>query len=95
MFGTPAVEQRIQGNGGWSEGDAKFSGENPPSGAVITYYQKARHVIGRMKLEILDSAGNVVDEIPGAYKDIDSVMANQTDLVEVLHTLKQVVCVKG
>jgi len=37
----------------------------------------------------------VVDEIPGAYKDIDTVMANQTDLVEVLHTLKQVVCVKG
>ena len=37
----------------------------------------------------------VVDEIPGAYKDIDAVMANQTDLVEVLHTLKQVVCVKG
>ena len=37
----------------------------------------------------------VVDEIPGAYKDIDSVMANQTDLVEVLHTLKQVLCVKG
>lgn len=38
---------------------------------------------------------DVVDEIPGAYKDIDSVMANQTDLVEVLHTLKQMVCVKG
>ncbi len=37
----------------------------------------------------------VVDEIPGAYKDIDAVMANQADLVEVLHTLKQVVCVKG
>ena len=37
----------------------------------------------------------VVDEIPGAYKDIDSVMANQTDLVDVVHTLKQVVCVKG
>ncbi len=37
----------------------------------------------------------VVDEIPGAYKDIDTVMANQADLVEVLHTLKQVVCVKG
>ena len=39
--------------------------------------------------------GGVVDEIPGAYKDIDEVMANQTDLVEVAHTLKQVVCVKG
>ncbi len=37
----------------------------------------------------------VVDEIPGAYKPIEEVMANQTDLVEVVHTLKQVVCVKG
>lgn len=37
----------------------------------------------------------VLDEIPGAYKSIDVVMANQTDLVEVLHELKQVMCVKG
>jgi tRNA-splicing ligase RtcB len=37
----------------------------------------------------------VLDEIPRAYKDIDSVMANQSDLVDVVHTLKQVVCVKG
>jgi len=37
----------------------------------------------------------VVDEIPAAYKDIDAVMANQTDLVEVVHTLKQLVCIKG
>jgi tRNA-splicing ligase RtcB len=37
----------------------------------------------------------VLDEIPGAYKDIDRVMADQSDLVEVVHTLKQVVCVKG
>ncbi|HEY2336345.1 MAG TPA: RtcB family protein [Burkholderiales bacterium] len=37
----------------------------------------------------------VLDEIPGAYKDIDDVMANQSDLVEVVHTLKQVLCVKG
>lgn len=37
----------------------------------------------------------VLDEIPGAYKDIDQVMAHQADLVEVVHTLKQVVCVKG
>lgn len=37
----------------------------------------------------------VVDEIPSAYKDIDVVMANQSDLVEVVHTLKQIVCVKG
>jgi tRNA-splicing ligase RtcB len=37
----------------------------------------------------------VIDEIPGAYKAIDEVMANQSDLVDVVHTLKQVLCVKG
>ena len=37
----------------------------------------------------------VIDEIPGAYKDIDAVIANSSDLVDVVHTLKQVVCVKG
>jgi tRNA-splicing ligase RtcB len=37
----------------------------------------------------------VIDEIPMAYKDIDAVMQAQSDLVEVVHTLKQVVCVKG
>lgn len=37
----------------------------------------------------------VLDEIPSAYKDIDQVMANQTDLVDIVHTLKQVMCVKG
>jgi tRNA-splicing ligase RtcB len=37
----------------------------------------------------------VLDEIPGAYKPIDEVMANQTDLVEVRHILKQVLNVKG
>ncbi|MBC8022531.1 MAG: RtcB family protein [Burkholderiales bacterium] len=37
----------------------------------------------------------VIDEIPGAYKDVDEVMRNQSDLVDVVHTLRQVVCVKG
>jgi tRNA-splicing ligase RtcB (3'-phosphate/5'-hydroxy nucleic acid ligase) len=37
----------------------------------------------------------ILDEIPGAYKPIETVMANQSDLVEVVATLKQVVCVKG
>jgi len=37
----------------------------------------------------------VIDEIPMAYKDIDAVMQAQRELVEVVHTLKQVVCVKG
>lgn len=37
----------------------------------------------------------VVDEIPAAYKDIDAVMKSQEDLVEIVYTLKQVICVKG
>jgi len=37
----------------------------------------------------------VIDETPMAYKDIDAVIAAQSDLIEVVHTLKQVVCVKG
>ena len=37
----------------------------------------------------------VIDEIPGAYKDIDQVIENQSDLVAVEHTLKQFLCVKG
>ncbi|NET25224.1 RtcB family protein [Okeania sp. SIO1I7] len=39
--------------------------------------------------------GGVIDEIPGAYKSIEEVMNQQTDLVEVVASLKQVVCVKG
>jgi len=38
---------------------------------------------------------DVIDETPMAYKDIDAVMAAQNDLVEIVHTLRQVVCVKG
>ena len=37
----------------------------------------------------------VIDELPAAYKDVDAVMAAQSDLVDVVHTLKQVLCVKG
>jgi hypothetical protein len=58
------VQQRITGNGGWVEGDAKFVGQNPPDGAAITYYLRERHLFGPLKLEILDPTGNVIDTIP-------------------------------
>ena len=45
-------------------------------------------------IECRKDAG-VLDETPGAYKSIDAVMAAQSDLVEIVHTLRQVVCVKG
>lgn len=38
---------------------------------------------------------DVIDEIPGAYKDIERVMEHQSDLVDIVATLKQVLCVKG
>jgi tRNA-splicing ligase RtcB len=45
-------------------------------------------------IECRKDAG-VIDETPMAYKPIDAVMEAQKDLVEILHTLRQVVCVKG
>jgi tRNA-splicing ligase RtcB (3'-phosphate/5'-hydroxy nucleic acid ligase) len=42
-----------------------------------------------------DQAEALLDEIPSCYKDIDQVMADQTDLVEVAHTLRQVLNYKG
>jgi photosystem II stability/assembly factor-like uncharacterized protein len=62
------TQQRIAGQGGWSEGDATFTGSNPASGAVVTYYQKTRHLFGPIKLEILDAQGNVVDSVPASKR---------------------------
>lgn len=52
------------------------------------------HAAATAGVECRKDAG-VLDETPAAYKDIDAVMAAQTDLVDIVHTLKQVVCVKG
>ena len=52
------------------------------------------HAAATEGIECRKDAG-VIDETPMAYKDIDAVMAAQTDLVDVLHTLRQIVCVKG
>jgi hypothetical protein len=65
---TRPVVQRIEAFGGWAEGDASFSGPNPPDGAVITYYQKGRHLFGKLKLEIYDSTGHRVDTLPGSVR---------------------------
>jgi hypothetical protein len=62
------VQQRIEGNGGWANGDAVFVGDNPPDAAVITYYQRTRHLFGKLKIEILDSTGRVIDEIPASKR---------------------------
>ncbi|MBL0029752.1 MAG: sialidase [Rhodanobacteraceae bacterium] len=61
-------QQRLQGYGGWSRGDAVFVGANAPGGAVITYHQKTRHLFGKLTLEILDAAGKVVDTLPASKR---------------------------
>jgi tRNA-splicing ligase RtcB (3'-phosphate/5'-hydroxy nucleic acid ligase) len=53
-----------------------------------------QHVAATEGVECRKDA-DVIDETPAAYKDIGAVMEAQRDLVEIVHTLKQVVCVKG
>src|SRR5262249_38608805 len=57
------VQQRMPGRGGWVDGDAAFVGENPPAGAVITFYQRTRHLFGPITLEVVDPSGKVIDTI--------------------------------
>ena len=62
------VQQRIEANGGWVNGAAAFVGENPAAGAVITYYQRTRHLFGKLKIEVLDSEGKLIDELPASTR---------------------------
>jgi hypothetical protein len=57
------VQQRLPAQGGWVDGDAVFVGQNPPSGATVNYYQRSRHLFGKLKLEVLDDRGKVVDTL--------------------------------
>ena len=59
-----SAQQRLNAFGGWSEGSASFSGPNPPNGVWITYYQAKRHIFGRMKLEVFDADGKLIDTLP-------------------------------
>ena len=61
---TKAIVQQLPAFGGWVNGDAAFVGPNPPGDAIITYYMQKRHIFGDMKLEVLDSAGKVLANLP-------------------------------
>jgi photosystem II stability/assembly factor-like uncharacterized protein len=64
-----AQQQRLNAfSGGWTEGAGTFAGPNPPDGAVITYWQKSRHLFGKIKLEILDAENHVIDTIPASKR---------------------------
>lgn len=57
-------QQRTRAYGGWSEGDAGYAGQSASNDVVITYYQKTRHLFGKLKLEVLDADGNLIDTLP-------------------------------
>jgi photosystem II stability/assembly factor-like uncharacterized protein len=63
-----AIQQRIGAFGGWSEGDASYAGPNPEDGADIAYYQKSRHLFGKLKIEVLDAQGATIDTIPASVR---------------------------
>jgi photosystem II stability/assembly factor-like uncharacterized protein len=63
----PAI-QRLRANGGDPTGAAVFIGDNPPDGAAISYYQRSRHLYGRLKVEILDAKGTVIADLPASKR---------------------------
>ena len=67
IAGRPG-QQRIQGSGGYGNGDAAYNGQNPADGVVINYYQKSRQVIGRITIEVLDAQGRVQTTIPASNR---------------------------
>ncbi len=67
VAGRP-TQQRIEAQGGWANGDAVFVGNNPPDAAVINYYQRTRHLFGKLKIEVVDSSGRVVDDLPASKR---------------------------
>jgi hypothetical protein len=61
----PAV-QYVNANGGWAEGDATYTGPSRPEDALITYYQRSRHIFGDLRIDILDENGKVLDSLTGS-----------------------------
>ncbi len=69
------VQQRIEANGGWPNGAAAFVGDNPKAGAVITYYQRTRQLFGKLRIEVLDPGGAVIDQLPaGTRRGVNRVL---------------------
>lgn len=53
------------GGDGWMEGDAAYQGQDSPGGAAIAYWQKKRHLVGDLKVEVLDAKGEVLQNLSG------------------------------
>ena len=62
---------------------------------VATFFSYVFGLVMGVVLVVCRKDGGVLDEIPSAYKDIDTVMEHQSDLARIVHRFRQVLCVKG
>lgn len=77
---TGPVSQRLLAGGGWAMGQAEFVGANPRNGAVITYYQRSRHLFGRLTIEVLDAKGRRVALLPASkHPGLNRVLWNMRE----------------
>jgi tRNA-splicing ligase RtcB len=93
-MGTRSYIVRGKGNPHSFHSCSHGAGRSMSRGEAFRRYTVDDHIAATEGVECRKD-GAVLDETPMAYKDIDAVMAAQQDLVEVVHTLKQFVCVKG
>ncbi len=93
-MGAKSYIVRGKGNPESFHSCAHGAGRRMSRGEAKRRFTLADHAAATAAVECRKDAG-VIDETPMAYKDIDAVMAAQADLVDVVHTLRQVVCVKG
>lgn len=93
-MGAKSFIVRGKGNRDAFESCSHGAGRAMSRGAAKQRFTVADHEKATAGVECRKDEG-VIDETPGAYKDIDAVMAAQADLVDVVHTLRQIVCVKG
>jgi tRNA-splicing ligase RtcB len=93
-MGTRSYIVRGLGNPDSFESCSHGAGRKMSRTAARKHFTLADHVAATRGVECRKDAA-VIDETPGAYKQIDDVMEAQRDLVEIAYTLKQIVCVKG
>ena len=93
-MGTRSYIVRGKGNTAAYESCSHGAGRRMSRSEARRRYTRADLARQTEGVECRKDAG-VIDETPGAYKDIDAVMAAQADLVQIVHTLRQVLCVKG
>jgi tRNA-splicing ligase RtcB len=93
-MGAKSFIVRGRGNADSFESCSHGAGRLYSRGEAKRRFTLADHAKATAAVECRKDA-DVLDETPGAYKPIEAVMAAQADLVEIVHTLRQVVCVKG